>query len=77
MTGYFERKPAAGSQFMFNLKAANHQVILASQRYGSKASAESGIGSVQKRAAADERYQRKVAKPRAVSFAGIAMNLVK
>ena len=28
MSGYFELKPAAGGQFMWNLKAGNHEVIL-------------------------------------------------
>lgn len=33
---------------MFNLKAANGQVILTSELYKTKASAENGIASVQK-----------------------------
>jgi uncharacterized protein YegP (UPF0339 family) len=42
----YERKTAAGGQFMFNLKAANHQVIGTSETYKSEASREGGIASV-------------------------------
>ena len=47
MNGYYELKPS-GDQFMFNLKAGNHEIILTSERYVSKANAEKGIASVQK-----------------------------
>ena len=62
MAGYFELKPAAGDQFMFNLKAGNHEVILTSELYTSKAGAENGIASVQKNAADDARFVRKTSK---------------
>ena len=39
-------KHAGNNEFMFNLKAGNGEVILTSQRYNSKASAENGIESV-------------------------------
>ena len=74
MTGYFELKQAAGSQFIFNLKAANHHVILTSQRYASKAGAEGGIASVQKNASSDERFQRKTAKDNSPYFVLVATN---
>ncbi len=38
----------SGEPFVFNLRAANHQVILSSRRYASKASAQQGIESVKK-----------------------------
>jgi uncharacterized protein YegP (UPF0339 family) len=41
-----ERKTAAGGQFMFNLKAANHQIIGTSETYKSEASRDAGIASV-------------------------------
>ena len=44
---------------MFNLKAGNNEVILTSQMYESKASAETGIASVKENASLDERYERK------------------
>lgn len=48
MHGKFELKTAKDGQFMFNLKASNGQVILTSERYKQKASAEKGIESVRK-----------------------------
>ena len=62
MAGYFELKPAAGDQFMFNLKAGNHEVILTSETYTAKAGAENGIESVRKNAADDARFVRKTSK---------------
>jgi len=62
MAAKFELKKAANGQFMFNLKAANGEVILTSEQYVAKASAENGIASVKKNAPEDGRYQRKTAK---------------
>lgn len=45
MSGYYELK-RSGDQYMFNLKAGNHEVILTSERYTTKASAQDGIASV-------------------------------
>lgn len=42
----FERKETASGKHMFNLKAANHQVIGTSQSYTSAASRDNGIESV-------------------------------
>lgn len=68
MAGKFELKKTASGQFMFNLKAGNGQVILTSEMYESKASAENGIESVKKNAADDERYERKTASNGAPYF---------
>ncbi|MEX8495226.1 YegP family protein, partial [Sphaerotilus sp.] len=38
MAGTFELKAAGQDQFRFSLKAGNHQTILTSQSYASKAS---------------------------------------
>lgn len=46
MPGKFELKSAANGQFMFNLKAANGEIILTSELYAAKASALNGIESV-------------------------------
>ena len=46
MPGKFELKKSKGGKFMFNLKAANGQVILTSQSYKTKAAAKNGIKSV-------------------------------
>ena len=74
MAGYFELKPVGGSEFMFNLKAANHQVVLTSERYSSRAAAEAGIASVQTNASSDERFQRKTAKDDSPYFVLLAAN---
>ncbi len=42
----YERKETGAGKFMFNLKAANHQVIGSSQMYASQAGREAGINSV-------------------------------
>lgn len=62
MAGIFELKPAAGGRFMFNLKAGNGEVILTSELYEAKASAENGIESVRKNAPLDERFGRLTSK---------------
>lgn len=59
MPGKYELKKASDGQFYFNLKAANHQVILTSERYKAKAGATNGIESVRKNSPLDERYDRK------------------
>ncbi len=74
MAGYFELTAAAGAKFKFNLKAANHQVILSSETYNSKGGAEDGIASVKKNAPDDKRYERKVAKDDSPYFVLTAAN---
>ena len=44
---------------MFNLKAANGEIILTSETYKSKDAALNGIDSVKKNSALDEQYERK------------------
>lgn len=61
MSGYFVLKPT-GAQYMFNLKAGNHETILTSERYATKAAAQAGIASVKQNAPLDERYSRLSAK---------------
>jgi uncharacterized protein YegP (UPF0339 family) len=72
--GKFELTKTASGQFFFNLKAANGQTILTSEQYKTKASAESGIASVRKNAAADARYLRKTAKNGKLYFVLTATN---
>ena len=59
MKGTFEIKKASDGRFVFNLKAANHQVILTSQPYETKASAEEGIQSVKHNARTAAHYHEK------------------
>jgi uncharacterized protein YegP (UPF0339 family) len=60
MAGKFELKKSTSGQFMFNLKAANGEVILTSELYREKSSATAGIESVKKHASNDANYERKV-----------------
>jgi uncharacterized protein YegP (UPF0339 family) len=59
MAGKFELKKAKDGQFMFNLKAANGQVILTSELYKTKASAENGLESVRKNSAREGAFEVK------------------
>lgn len=59
MAGKFELKKAKDGQFMFNLKASNGQVILTSELYKTKPSAENGIESVRKNAAREGAFEAK------------------
>ena len=74
MAAKFELKKSKNGQYMFNLKAANGEVILTSETYHEKGSAEKGIVSVKANAANDKRYERKVAKKGQTYFTLIAAN---
>jgi uncharacterized protein YegP (UPF0339 family) len=74
MAGKFELKKAKDGQFYFNLKAANGQVILTSEMYKAKSSAENGIESVKKNAPLDERYDRRESKKGEPYFVLLAAN---
>lgn len=62
MAGKFEIKKAKNDQFYFHLKAGNGEIILSSEMYVAKSSAENGIASVKKNAPDDGRYERKETK---------------
>ena len=47
----FILKKTSNDEFMFNLRAANHEIIATSQRYSTKDSALNGIESVKNNAA--------------------------
>src|SRR5690606_10844530 len=64
----------SGEQSMFNLRAGNYQVILTSQPYASKASAQQGIESVRTNAPADQRYNRLTAQNGSFYFTLSAAN---
>ena len=59
MAGKFELKKSKDGQFMFNLKAANGQVILTSELYKTKPSAENGVESVRKNSAREGAFEVK------------------
>ena len=74
MAAKFELKKASNWQFMFNLKAANGEVILTSETYMSKAAATDGIASVRANAPIDARYDRRIAANRQPYFVLRALN---
>lgn len=74
MAGYYELKTMANGNFMFVLKAGNHQVILTSQGYKEKRSAQAGIESVRKNGVDDARYERKTAANGSPYFSLTATN---
>ena len=55
----YELKNDASGQFRFNLKAANGEVILASEAYTQKASALAGIDSVRANGPSESNYEKK------------------
>lgn len=59
MPGKYEIKKARNGEFRFNLKAANGEMILSSERYATKRNARKGIASVQKNSPEDSRYDRR------------------
>lgn len=59
MAATYDLKKTANGQFMFNLKAANGEIILTSETYTAKTGALNGIESVRKNSPLDERYERK------------------
>jgi len=73
MSGTFEMKKSK-AQFMWNLKASNGRVILTSERYSTKRSAENGIESVRKNCKDDKCFDRKKAKNGKPYFSMIAKN---
>jgi uncharacterized protein YegP (UPF0339 family) len=62
MAGKYELKKAKDGEFFFHLKAGNGQIVLVSEMYKEKGSAENGIASVKKNASDDARYERKDTK---------------
>ena len=62
MAAKYELKKTKNDKFVFNLLAANGQVVLTSEMYESKASALNGIESVRKNGPDDARYARLSAK---------------
>lgn len=59
MSASFELFKDKSDEFRFRLKAGNGEIILASEGYKQRASAENGIESVRANAPDDDRYERK------------------
>lgn len=62
MAGHYELGKSHNGQFYFVLKAGNGETILQSEQYESKASALSGIASVQTNCGNDALYERKASR---------------
>ena len=67
--GKFEIFKDRGEQYRFRLKAGNGEIILASEGYTTKASADNGIASVRTHAPTDSNYEKNQ------SSAGYSFNL--
>mgnify|MGYP001611134865 CR=1 FL=1 len=62
MSGWYEISQAKDGQYRFVFKASNGDIVLMSELYKTKASAQNGIESVQKNSTEDGRYDRLEAK---------------
>ena len=60
--GKFIISKRKNGQFQFNLKAKNHQIILTSEGYTTKASCENGIASVKKNSKDLSKFEKKTAR---------------
>lgn len=60
MAAKFEVQKSANGEFFFRLTAANGEIILSSEQYKAKASAQGGIDSVKANASDDARFERKM-----------------
>jgi len=74
MAGKYDLKKSPSGKFMFNLKAGNGQIILTSELYNTKKSAENGIASVKKNAGNDGRFERKASRKKEPYFVLKASN---
>jgi uncharacterized protein len=68
MPAYFTLHKLLSGQFMFDLKAGNHQVILTSQSYASRQAALDAIESVRYNSQISLRFERRVAKDNSLYF---------
>ncbi len=74
MAGKFEIKKASNGEFFFNLLAGNGQIILSSEMYKAKASAQNGIESVRKNCLEEGRFVSDVSSNKKPYFALKARN---
>ena len=73
-TGHYELKKSSNGQYHFNLKASNGEIILSSEMYASKASAENGIASVQTNSPHAEQFEMKISSSKQPYFVLKAKN---
>jgi uncharacterized protein len=74
MVARFELKCTSSGKYRFNLKAGNGEVILTSQLYQEKSTAEHGIESVKLNAITKNHFERKIARDGSRYFVLMAAN---
>ena len=74
MAGSFVLEKGSTGKFRFNLRAGNNEIILTSETYEAKASAENGIASVRTNSQDDARFTRKTATDGSPYFVLTATN---
>jgi uncharacterized protein YegP (UPF0339 family) len=74
MAGSFVFEKGSTGKFRFNLRAGNNEIILTSETYEAKASAENGIESVRTNSQDDARFTRKIATDGSPYFVLTAAN---
>jgi hypothetical protein len=74
MAGSFVIEKGSTGKYRFNLRAGNNEVILTSEAYEAKGSAENGIESVRKNSQDEARFLRKDAKDGSPYFVLTATN---
>jgi uncharacterized protein len=74
MAGKFEMYKDNAGEFRFRLKAANGQILLASEGYKTKDGCENGIKSVKKNASDETRFQKSDTKSGKYAFKLLAGN---
>lgn len=72
--GYFTTFNDKGGKPRFNLKAGNHQIILASEGYNSPSARNNGIKSVQKNSQSAARFEKRTSKKGDPYFVLVAKN---
>ena len=74
MNGWFDVSKSKADDFYFVLKSGNGEIVLTSEMYKSRDSAETGIASVQTNSADDFRYERATASDGKFHFNGLSIN---
>jgi len=62
MNGWFDMNKSKADDFYFVLKAGNGEVVLTSEMYAARDSADNGIASVQANSIEDAQYERGMSK---------------
>jgi uncharacterized protein YegP (UPF0339 family) len=74
MPASFVFQKANNGRFFFNLRAANHQTVLTSEMYSSKAACMKGIAAVKENARKKSQFERRVSKSGKPYFVLLAAN---